>query len=149
MSNIIALKEQPKMNVSYDTPKYNRLFPSKMSTTSFLEIYILFLLSNKKDYYGKEILDEIESRFGSKWKPSHGMLYPLLRDLEDKKLIKGRWEDNTKKTKKTYKITKAGLEALSKEITLKENMFIDSYNMIVKILNDLYGHSKPYLINRI
>lgn len=149
MGNVVLLKEQPKMNVTYDAPKYNRIFPSKMSTTSFLEIYILHLLSSNKHYYGKELLDEIEATFGSKWKPSHGMLYPLLRELEKKKLIKGNWEDPSKKTKKLYKITKAGLEALEREKADKENMFIDSYNMVVKILNVLYGHSKPYLINRI
>ena len=135
--------------VTYDSPKYNRIFPSKMSTSSFLELYILFLFQNKKEYYGKEIMDEIESRFGSKWKPSHGMMYPLLRELESKKYIKGYWEDARKKTKKIYKITKAGNEHLEDELRSKENMFIDSYNMIVRILNDLYGHSKPYLINRI
>ena len=47
--------------VTYDSPKYNRIFPSKMSTSSFLELYILFLFQNKKEYYGKEIMDEIGS----------------------------------------------------------------------------------------
>ena len=135
--------------VSFDSPKYNRIFPSKMSTTSFLELYILFLFEHKKEYYGKELMDEIESRFGSKWRPSHGMLYPLLRELENKGYIVGKWEDPSKKTKKIYKITKQGKSALNNELRSKENMFIDSYNMIIKIMNDLYGHSKPYLINRI
>lgn len=136
-------------NVSYDTPKYNRIFPSKMSTTSLLQLYILFLFDKKKEYYGKEIIDEIDARFGSKWRPSHGMIYPLLRELENKNYISGEWEDITKKSKKIYRITDLGRAELEKELRSKENMFIDSYNMTVRILNDLYGHSKPYLINRI
>ena len=128
---------------------YNRIFPSKMSTKSFVRLYTLHLLCNHREMYGKEISGEIESAFGSKWKPSHGTLYPLLKTLETEGYLIGEWEDEDKKTKKSYRITKQGREYYENELRQNENMFIDSYNMVVKILNELYGQNKPFLINRI
>lgn len=146
MKNAIKLPQEVKCTT--EGIKYNRIFPSKLSTSAFLEVYILFLFRKKSSYYGKEIMDEIEDAFGSKWKPSHGMMYPLLRKLEDAGYLVGEWEDEDKKSKRMYKITEEGNAALQKELRDKENMFIDSYNMIVKILNDLYSHNKPFMINR-
>ena len=50
-----AHKEKPRY-----TGSYNRLFPLKVSTNTFLTIYILHLLKTKGRLYGKEIINEIE-----------------------------------------------------------------------------------------
>lgn len=131
-----------------NTPtNYNRIFPSTMSTSGFIRLYILFLLSKKTSSYGKELIDEIENRFGARWRPSHGMMYPILRDMENDNLIIGEWEDPIKKTKKFYKITELGYQTLQQELINKENMFIDSYNIINKIMADLYKSTRPAMLN--
>lgn len=127
-----------KKDVEYKG-QYNRLFPAKISTTSFLTLYILYLFEFRNSFYGKELIDEIQNRFEGRWKPSHGIVYPMLRKLEDEGLLNGAWEDDSdKKTKRIYSITDKGREAFKKEIVTHEEVFIDSYNMMVQILQDLY-----------
>jgi len=121
--------------------KYNRLFPSKISTTSFLTIYILFLFGQKKTFYGKELIDAIEEKFQGRWKPSHGIVYPMLRDLEEQGLLIGLWEQedgNDKKTKRIYTITQKGREVFKQTVVEHKDVFVDSYEMMIQILKDLY-----------
>lgn len=85
----------------------NRQFPAKINTTTIVKLLILNLLS-EKSYYGNEIIDKIEQLIDYKWKPSPGMLYPLLRSMEEDLLIKGWWDEPDKKTKRHYMITDMG-----------------------------------------
>lgn len=121
--------------------QYNRIFPSKVSTTSFLTLYVLFLFESKENFYGKELINEIEKRFEGNWKPSHGVVYPMLRKLEDLGLLEGYWDgdDESKKTKRVYKITEKGKVALKEETEKYFPVFVESFNMLVQILKDLYN----------
>lgn len=121
---------------------YNKLFPSKMSTNSFLTIYILHTLNEKSHpMYGKEIIDKIEARFNGVFKPSHGLMYPILRKLEEEKLVTAEWEgeDPSKRTKRYYKITTKGKLALEEESENFKSVVYDSYNLMDTIIKDLYG----------
>jgi len=66
----------------------------------FSRYYILELLK-KKPYTGKEIIDEAVEESQGIWKPSPGLIYPLLGRLLDERLI-----EETKDGK--YQITKKG-----------------------------------------
>lgn len=127
--------------------QYNRLFPAKISTTSFLTLYMLFLFEKKDSFYGKELIDEINKRFEGRWKPSHGIVYPMLRKLEEGGLLIGAWEDNSdKKIKRLYTITPLGKATFKKELVTHEEVFVDSYNMMVQILSDLYDNKECHMI---
>ena len=137
----IAAKEGTQM----ETPKtrysgsYNRLFPLKVSTNTFITIYVLHLLKGKGRLYGKEIINEIEARFSGKWKPSHGLVYPILRELEAEGLVKGEWVgDKSKKTIRVYRITDAGVAAYEQEKDSHKEMFLQSYNIMETLIGDLY-----------
>lgn len=118
---------------------YNRLFPLKISTNTFVTIYILHLLKKKGRLYGKEIINEIEDRFAGKWKPSHGLVYPILRELEKENLVKGEWMgDGTKKTIRVYKITQAGIEAYEQEKNKHKEIFTESFTILETLMGDLY-----------
>ncbi len=77
----------------------------KCDMRGLLSFQILWLLSKKK-MHGEEIAKEIGKRRGEK--PKAGTLYPALKDLNNKKLIK------RKKTGKiiTYSITSSGEKAV-------------------------------------
>lgn len=109
--------------------KYQRTFPSTLSTTSVMATYILHIL-NEKDMpmYGREMAEEINRRTEKRnsegqlltegYAISRGVLYGSLRDLEEKKLVIGFWEQpegkpTNKKTRYLYKITPEGKNALS------------------------------------
>lgn len=52
-----------------------------------LSFQVLFLLS-KKPMHGDEIAEEIGKRRGEK--PTAGTIYPALKDLKEKRMIKGQ-----------------------------------------------------------
>ena len=81
----------------------------------FSRYYILELLQ-KKPHTGKEIIDTAVKESGGRWKPSPGLIYPLLGRLLDEDLI-----EETKDRK--YKVSQKG------KTTLED---LDSFNNIVK-----------------
>lgn len=116
----------------------NRQFPSKISTTSFVKLYILHLLKDRS-YYGNEIIDEIRGRMNEKWEPSPGMIYPLLRELEENGYVKGWWHEPDKRSIRHYKLTDEGYEHYKKVQLLYKPIFEDSLTIIRNTLNDIYN----------
>ncbi|NLM04761.1 MAG: PadR family transcriptional regulator [Clostridiales bacterium] len=117
--------------------KRNRQFPSRISTTQFVKIYILYLLS-QKSYYGNELIEEIKIRMDNKWEPSPGMVYPLLRELESNNYIYGWWEEPNKRSIRHYKITDEGLEHYKNIKAIYRSAFEDSLIIIKNTLRDIY-----------
>lgn len=115
----------------------NRQFPSKISTTSFVKLYILHLLI-EKSYYGNELIDEIKSRLNNKWEPSPGMIYPLLRELEENNYIQGWWQEPDKRSIRHYRITDSGYDHYKKIKLLYRPIFEDSLTIIKNTLTDIY-----------
>lgn len=115
-----------------------RHFPSTVSTTSLVKLYILHLLK-EKDYYGNKIKDEITSRLHNKWSPSPGMIYPLLRQLESQGYIIGRWEEPNKRSIRRYKITDSGLKHYKVILLQHKPAFMDSLFITKTILQDIYN----------
>lgn len=116
----------------------NRQFPSKISTTSFVKLYILHLLK-EKSYYGNEIIDEIKIRLDNKWEPSPGMIYPLLRELEENGYVKGWWQEPDKRSIRHYRLTDEGYEHYKKIHLLYKPIFEDSLTIIRNTLKDIYN----------
>lgn len=115
----------------------NRQFPTKISTTSFVKLYILHLLT-EKSYYGNEIIDEIKARLDNKWEPSPGMIYPLLRDLESEGYILGWWQEPDKRSIRHYRITDSGYEHFQKIKLIHKDGFEESMTIIRNTLSDIY-----------
>ena len=78
--------------------------------------YFILELLQKKPHTGKEIIDYAVKESDGKWKPSPGLIYPLLGRLLDEKLI-----EETKDGK--YKVSKLG------KSTLQD---IDAFNDVIK-----------------
>ncbi|MHC4152309.1 MAG: PadR family transcriptional regulator [Planctomycetota bacterium] len=78
-------------------------------------VVVLEILSRGK-MYGYELSEAIEKRSGNILILGKGTLYPLLYNLESKKLIKGSWEDaETGRKRRYYSITSEGKADLSKQ----------------------------------
>ncbi len=66
--------------------------------------------------YGYELSQAIEQRSGEILTLGKGTLYPLLYNLEAKKLIEGRWEQSESKRKRRYySITSKGKDQLASQ----------------------------------
>lgn len=116
----------------------NRQFLGKINTTSIVKLLILNLLSSRS-YYGNELIDSIESILNYKWKPSPGMIYPLLRNMEENLLIEGWWDEPDKKSKRHYKITQAGINHYDKIKNLYMPSFKESKVIIDCIFKTVYN----------
>ncbi|MEG1254444.1 PadR family transcriptional regulator [Clostridium sp.] len=81
---------------------------NRINTTKLVKLYILhYLIYEKKEEYGLEIVNYINSNFT---KVSNGLVYPLLRDLEENLYLTAKWEDFDRKNKRLYKITDEGID---------------------------------------
>ena len=78
-------------------------------------VVVLEILSGGQ-MYGYELSRAIEERSGDILTLGKGTLYPLLYNLEAKKLIKGRWEQAPSGRKRRYySITSRGKTQLAKQ----------------------------------
>jgi PadR family transcriptional regulator PadR len=66
--------------------------------------------------YGYELSKAIEQRSGDILTLGKGTLYPLLYNLEAKKLIRGRWEKTASdRNRRYYSITSEGKQQLAEQ----------------------------------
>jgi PadR family transcriptional regulator PadR len=78
-------------------------------------VVVLEILS-RGPMYGYELSQAIEQRSGDILTLGKGTLYPLLYNLEAKKLVKGKWESNKSSRKRRYySITSKGKGQLVKQ----------------------------------
>jgi len=84
-------------------------------------VVVLEILS-RGPMYGYELGQAIEQRSGKILSLGKGTLYPLLYNLEAKKLVEGKWEKNESARKRRYySITGKGKDELVEQKTqLKE-----------------------------
>lgn len=115
----------------------NRQFAAKISITSLMKIFILHLLS-KGNLYGNQIIDQVKAKLHNKWEPSPGMIYPLLRDLEENGFVKSWWQEPDKKSIRFYRITKEGSDHLERLKIRYRKPLEDSRDIIQYILEELY-----------
>ena len=78
-------------------------------------VVVLEILS-RGPMYGYELSQAIEQRSGDILTLGKGTLYPLLYNLEAKKLVKGKWEKNrSSRNRRYYSITSKGKGKLAKQ----------------------------------
>ena len=77
---------------------------------SFLVLSIL----RENSYHGYKIIEEIKSRTHGFWSPPSSTIYPLLKRLKGKGLIKQVKDIDPNSTKKIYELTREGKKALDK-----------------------------------
>lgn len=121
-----------------DGKSRNRQLLNKSNITGIVKMYILYYLKNKS-CYGNEIIDKIEVSLNYNWKPSPGMIYPLLRSMEEDGLIEGWWEQPDKKTKRHYKITDVGIKYFEKIKMYYQPLLQQSLNIVMSTMNEIYN----------
>jgi len=93
-------------------------------TRNLLDIQILRLL-NAEPMWGYKIKKEVETKFGVRLR--HGALYPLLKSMEQKGLIKSKRQQQGGRTRKVYAMTEKGREYIEAyDIVLKEQLGCES-----------------------
>ena len=89
--------------------------------------YFVLEMLKKKQYTGKELIDFAVKQSDGKWKPSPGLIYPLLGRLLDEKLIQ-------ETTRGRYKITKKG-SATTDDLETINNIVKNQLDVLFRIGN--------------
>ena len=78
---------------------------------------LLLYLINEVPTYGYNIIKELEKRTTGYFKFKGGTIYPALRRLETKGLIKSKWQQTTERqARKYYQITEKGQRFLASSL---------------------------------
>lgn len=110
---------------------------NRINTTKLVKLYILhYLIYEKQEEYGLEIVNYINMNFT---KVSNGLVYPLLRDMEENLYLTAKWEDFDRKNKRLYKITDEGIMHYNR---IKPDYFeAIEYNISIynSVINKIYS----------
>lgn len=97
---------------------------------------LLLKLLAEKDMYGYEMIDTLRKRSENVFELKAGTLYPLLHNLEQKKLLTVYERESGGKVRKYYSITKEGRKLLEQK---KQEW--DAYSQAVaNVLNQRSGN---------
>jgi PadR family transcriptional regulator, regulatory protein PadR len=89
--------------------------------------------------YGNRLIEEIERITEGVISVNPNTIYPLLRELEARGLIKGDWEHPDRRTRRYYSITAAGRRE-RRRLAEELEPFLDSVIRSVTLLKrELYG----------
>jgi len=109
------------------------LFETQNLTKNCNESLILAILF-KENKHGYQIALDIEENSNGQFKFNHGTLYPILHKLEKEGLIKGTWkQEEAKRKRKYYSITKAGKEYAAAELDAWRQFSINLFGIIEDI----------------
>lgn len=109
-----------------------------------IDILILTLI-NKDDLYGYKISKIIKKKSNMTYSMGEGTLYPALKRLESKKLIKSYWKDNDLSGKrKYYSITPLGKSVLKEKLAQWDNIT----KLITICMEDWINHVRVWTIYR-
>ena len=89
------------------------LIRGPIKSKTVLPVLVLHLLAEQPDH-GSGLMARIEAICEGLLAVNTNTIYPLLRRLEERGFIVGEWEHPTKRSRRYYKITDAGIERLNR-----------------------------------
>jgi PadR family transcriptional regulator PadR len=111
----------------------------KLNSTNILKIMILDFLIKDGSCYGYELSAKIEAEMNYMWKPSNGLIYPLLRNMEANMWVVGWWDEPDKKTLRNYRITDEGIKHFNIIKLIYKPLLDESLAITQGVLNKIYG----------
>jgi len=78
---------------------------------------IVLMILTESENYGYELIQQLKTRSEGKLNIAEGTLYPVLKKMEGKKWVVGKWKTaNSGKLRKYYAITRKGKDQLSEQV---------------------------------
>ena len=111
----------------------------KLNSTNILKIMMLDFLIKDGSCYGNELSAKIEVEMSYMWKPSNGLIYPLLRHMEENMWLEGWWDVPDKKTRRNYRITDEGIKYFNTIKLIYKPLLDESLAITQGVLNQIYG----------
>jgi PadR family transcriptional regulator, regulatory protein PadR len=96
-------------------------------------------LIQREPAYGNRLIEEIEELTEGVISVNPNTIYPLLRDLEAKDMIEGRWEHPDRRTRRYYSITPAGRREYRRLVAELEPFLDSVIRSVALIKREIYG----------
>src|SRR3954468_10672001 len=100
----IAPARQPRARGGERDP-----FTGELRKREVLPLLVLHFISDGPSY-GNQLMDRISGVTAGVLSVNPNTMYPLLRQLEERELIEGRWEHPERRSRRYYSLTDAGRE---------------------------------------
>jgi PadR family transcriptional regulator PadR len=113
-------------------------FTGELRKREVLPLLVLhFILDGPS--YGNQLMDRISAVTAGVLSVNPNTMYPLLRQLEERRLIEGSWEHPERRSRRYYSITKEG-KAEYDRLIRDVRPFLDSVaSSIEMIVSEVYG----------
>jgi len=118
------------------------VFGGEIRRRDVFPLLVLHLIS-REPAYGNLLIEEIESITDGFISVNPNTIYPLLRDLEGRGLIKGQWEHPDRRTRRFYSITAAGRKEYRRLLAELEPFLDSVIRSVALIKREIYGEARP------
>jgi PadR family transcriptional regulator PadR len=114
------------------------VFGGEMRRRDIVPLLVLHLIAAERAY-GNKLIEKIESITEGVISVNPNTIYPLLRDLEARKLIKGEWEHPDRRSRRFYSITAAGRKEHARLLAETEPFLDAVIRSVTLIKREIYG----------
>lgn len=134
----IARAEAGERKATPSAGRPSDVFLGEFRRRDIFPLMILHFISSAPTY-GKSIMTQIEDMTAGVMSANPNTIYPLLRELESRGLVRGQWEHPEKRSRRFYTITEEG-EAEYARLREAVRPFLDSIVRSVNLMKDeIYG----------
>ncbi|HLM10150.1 MAG TPA: PadR family transcriptional regulator [Thermoleophilaceae bacterium] len=113
-------------------------FSGELRRRAVLPLLVLHLISEGPSY-GNQLMERIGEMTAGVLSVNPNTMYPLLRQLEERGLIKGEWEHPERRSRRYYSLTDAG-QAEYERLVDEVRPFLDSVKASIdRIVDEIYG----------
>ena len=114
------------------------VFGGEIRRRDVFPLLILHLIS-KEPTYGNRLIESIEEITQGVISVNPNTMYPLLREMESKGLVEGRWELPDRRTRRYYSITAAGKREYRRLLEEVEPFLDSVVRSVTLIKGEVYG----------
>jgi PadR family transcriptional regulator len=118
------------------------VFGGELRRRDVFPLLVLHLIA-REPAYGNRLIEEIKGITQGVISVNPNTMYPLLRELESRELIEGRWEHPDKRTRRYYSITPAGRAEYRRLVTELEPFLDSVIRSVTLIKREIYGERQP------
>jgi PadR family transcriptional regulator, regulatory protein PadR len=113
-------------------------FTGELRRREVLPLLVLHLISDTPSY-GNQLMERIAAMTAGVLSVNPNTMYPLLRRLESRGLIRGDWEHPERRTRRYYSLTDEGREEYARLVE-EVRPFLDSVKTSIdEIVREVYG----------
>jgi len=113
----------------------------------YVRLLVLAFLSRRR-LTGYDIMKEVRDKTLGFWRITPGGIYPALKELESRGLIKGDWEYKGKRRRRVYEITEMGRRTLSRILERHHRIVETIQTLIREVSLELLGVKLPPVTSR-